>query len=46
MRSIRTNRTATMAAVVALSCVLAPAAAFAEEASAVAEQTVDVMNKL
>lgn len=45
MRSIRTNRTVTMAAAVALSCVLAPAV-FAEEASAVAEQTVDVMNKL
>src|ERR1700733_1237482 len=44
MRSIRLGRTATMAAALALSCVLGPAA-FADDAS-VAEQTVDAMNKL
>jgi catalase len=47
MHSIRTGRTTIVA--LALSCVLGPvafgSAAFAEEAS-VAEQTVDVMNKL
>ena len=45
MRSTRISLTATMAAALALSCVLVPAA-FAEEASVVAEQTIDAMNKL
>jgi catalase len=45
MRSIRISRTSSVIAAVALSCALMPAA-FAEDASSVAEQTVDAMNKL
>lgn len=45
MRSIGNSRIATMGVAVALCCALVPAA-FAQDSSTVAEQTVDVMNKL
>ncbi len=45
MRSTRFGSPATVAAVLAFSCVFVPAAAFADDAS-VAEQTVNVMNKV